>query len=87
MLKGFWKLTWVETKIFVREPMGFVGTLVHAGRVFVVLGRVLGSASHRSPPARLALPFNLAILAACSSRSAACSRSSRSSPSTGKAAS
>jgi hypothetical protein len=29
MLKGFWKLSWVETKVFVREPMGFVGT---AGR-------------------------------------------------------
>lgn len=27
MLRGFWKLTWVEIKIFVREPMGFVGTL------------------------------------------------------------
>ncbi len=27
MLKGFWKLTWVETKVFVREPMGFLGTI------------------------------------------------------------
>ena len=28
MLKGFWKLTWVETKVFIREPMGLIGTLI-----------------------------------------------------------
>ena len=24
MLKGFWKLTWIEAKVFMREPLGFV---------------------------------------------------------------
>jgi ABC-2 type transport system permease protein len=62
-LRGFWKLTWLETKIFTREPMGFVGTLVMPALVFVVLGRALGA---RKPvtTARIDIPFNMAILAA-----------------------
>ncbi len=61
MLKGFWKLTWVETKVFVREPMGLIGTLIIPVVLFVVLGRSLGL---RRPTATAAPPFNLAILAA-----------------------
>ena len=26
MLRGLWKLTWLETKIFLREPLGVIGT-------------------------------------------------------------
>ena len=36
------KLTWVEIKIFLREPMGAVGTVLIPVVLFVVLGRVLG---------------------------------------------
>jgi ABC-2 type transport system permease protein len=62
-LRGFWKLTWVETKIFVREPMGFVGTLVMPLVVFIVLGRAFGAG--KPVDAREAeIPFNAAILAA-----------------------
>ncbi len=61
MLKGFWKLTWVETKVFVREPMGLIGTLIIPVVLFVVLGRSLGL---RKPANAVAPPFNLAILAA-----------------------
>jgi ABC-2 type transport system permease protein len=62
-LRGFWKLTWLETKIFTREPMGFVGTLVMPVVVFLVLGRALGAG--RPVAARAVdLPFNPAILAA-----------------------
>ena len=43
MLNGFWKLTWVETKIFVREPMGVIGSLGIPVLVFIVLGRSLGA--------------------------------------------
>jgi ABC-2 type transport system permease protein len=62
-LRGFWKLTWLETKIFTREPMGFVATLVMPVLVFVVLGRALGV---REPmtAAQADIPFNMAILAA-----------------------
>jgi ABC-2 type transport system permease protein len=62
-LRGFWKLTWVEIKIFVREPMGFVGTLVMPLVVFIVLGRAFGAG--KPVAAREAeIPFNAAILAA-----------------------
>ena len=63
LLRGFWKLTWLETKIFTREPMGFVGTLVMPLVVFLVLGRALG-ASQPVTAAQVDIPFNVAILAA-----------------------
>ena len=49
MLRGLWKLTWIEIKIFLREPLGAIGTIVVPVVLFVVLGRVtshkLGSSS------------------------------------------
>jgi ABC-2 type transport system permease protein len=62
-IKGFWKLTWVETKVFTREPMGFVGTLLMPLIVFIVLGRVFafGKPVVSEP---VDIPFNPAILAA-----------------------
>jgi ABC-2 type transport system permease protein len=62
-LRGFWKLTWVETKIFTREPMGFVGTLVMPVVVFIALGRAF-SVGRSVTAAELDIPFNPAILAA-----------------------
>jgi ABC-2 type transport system permease protein len=62
-LRGFWKLTWVETKIFTREPMGFVGTLVMPLVVFIILGRALGAGKPVAAP-QVDIPFNPAILAA-----------------------
>jgi ABC-2 type transport system permease protein len=62
-LRGFWKLTWLEAKIFTREPMGFVGTLLMPLVVFIVLGRALG-VSKPVPAPQIDLPFNPAILAA-----------------------
>ena len=40
MLRGLWKLTWIELKVFLREPLGAIGTLVAPVLLFVVLGRV-----------------------------------------------
>ena len=40
MLRGLWKLTWIEMKVFLREPLGAVGTIVVPVLIFVVLGRV-----------------------------------------------
>lgn len=63
MLRGFWKLTWVETKIFVREPMGVIGTVGIPVVLFLVLGRMIDQSA---PPAVApeAPPFNVAVLAA-----------------------
>ena len=42
MLRGLFKLTWLEIKIFVREPLGLVGSVGVPVVLFVVLGRVFG---------------------------------------------
>jgi ABC-2 type transport system permease protein len=71
MLRGLWKLTWLETKIFVREPLGAFGSIFLPVLVFVVVGRWLGGG--RTPSAfpaagfvRVGLPVFVAVLIALS---------------------
>jgi ABC-2 type transport system permease protein len=40
MLRGLWKLTWLELKIFIREPLGVIGSIFVPVVVFFVLGRM-----------------------------------------------
>lgn len=42
MLRGLWTLTWIEIKVFLREPLGAFGMIVIPVLVFVVVGRILG---------------------------------------------
>jgi ABC-2 type transport system permease protein len=42
MLNGLCKLTWLEIKIFLREPLGAFGSIVFPVLVFVALGRFTG---------------------------------------------
>jgi len=42
MLHGLWKLTWIEIKIFLREPLGAFGTIGIPVLLFLVVGRVVG---------------------------------------------
>ena len=42
MLRGLWKLTWLEIKIFLREPLGAFGSIILPVLVFVVISRLLG---------------------------------------------
>jgi len=60
MLKGLWKLTWVEIKIFAREPMGVVGSVGLPVFLFLLLGSVGGSAS--TVPRSLSQPIIIASL-------------------------
>jgi ABC-2 type transport system permease protein len=65
MLRGLLKLTWIEIKIFIREPMGAIGTIVVPVLVFVVAGRMINSrapAPSMSNFARVGLPVMAAIL-------------------------
>ena len=43
MLRGLWELTWLETKIFLREPLGAIGTVVIPVGIFTALGGVLSA--------------------------------------------
>ena len=63
MLRGFWKLTWVETKVFAREPMGFFATLVMPMVMFVLLARTFGAGPRLAAPG-VGIAFNAAVLAA-----------------------
>jgi ABC-2 type transport system permease protein len=42
MLRGLWKLTWLEIKIFMREPMGAFGAILVPVLVFLLVGRIVG---------------------------------------------
>src|SRR5271166_6160127 len=42
MLRGLWKLTWIEIKVFMREPLGAFGSIGIPVVVFLVAGRVAG---------------------------------------------
>src|SRR6266404_1993632 len=71
MLRGLWKLTWIEIKIFLREPLGAFGTIGVPVLVFLVLGRVAGRGQAPSSFAatgfiRVGLPVLASILIALS---------------------
>ena len=66
MLRGLWKLTWIETKIFLREPLGAFGTIGIPVLVFLVAGQVAGNrvgpASAASSYITVGLPVFASIL-------------------------
>jgi ABC-2 type transport system permease protein len=63
MLGGFWKLTWLETKIFVREPMGVLGTVGIPIILFLLLGRALRPRAGSSGPPSQFLGEGLPVFA------------------------
>ncbi len=50
MLRGLFKLTWIELKIFMREPLGAIGTILFPVLIFIVLGRMFGHGKSASSP-------------------------------------
>ena len=50
MLRGLFRLTWLELKIFMREPLGAIGSIVMPVLLYVLFGR-LGRAI--APPSRV----------------------------------
>jgi ABC-2 type transport system permease protein len=64
MLRGLWKLTWIEIKIFLREPLGAIGTVGVPVLVFLVAGRMIGrKATLTSPAASSFVGVGLPVLA------------------------
>jgi ABC-2 type transport system permease protein len=49
MLRGLWKLTWLEIKIFVREPLGLIGSVGVPVAIFLLFGRLLGGPGRPVP--------------------------------------
>jgi ABC-2 type transport system permease protein len=71
MWRGLLKLTWLEIKIFLREPLGAAGTILIPVLIFVGLGRFAGSGRRAASLAesslvRVDLPVFAAILIAIS---------------------
>jgi ABC-2 type transport system permease protein len=50
MLRGLWRLTWLELKIFVREPLGLIGTVGLPVLIYLGLSRLLGRRAGRVSP-------------------------------------
>jgi len=64
-MKGLWQLTWLEIKIFAREPLGLFGTIAIPVVVFLVLGRLMrGAAGTPASPEAMFLKTGLPVLAA-----------------------
>jgi len=66
MLAGLGRLTWLEIKIFLREPLGAIGSVVFPVLGYVVLGRLMGGrVSARGPDAdllRVGVPVLFAVM-------------------------
>ena len=71
MFHGLWKLTWLEIKIFLREPLGAFGSILFPVLIFVVVSRFAGG---RPTPGllstagflRIGLPVFVSVLIALS---------------------
>ncbi len=50
MMRGLWELTWLEIKIFLREPLGVIGSVGIPVVIFVGLGRLLGQRVRAGAP-------------------------------------
>jgi len=67
MLRGLFQLTWLEIKIFLREPLGAIGAVVFPVAGYIFLGRIMGRriavpTSEASELVRLGVPILSAIL-------------------------
>ena len=64
MPRGLWRLTWLEIKIFLREPLGAIGGIGLPIIAFVVMSRFGGPAAARNPNAPRFIAADLPIFAA-----------------------
>lgn len=63
-MKGLLKLTWLEIKIFLREPLGVLGSIGMPLVFFLVVARLGGSSSTPPPDAPAAVLATLPVLGA-----------------------
>jgi ABC-2 type transport system permease protein len=60
MLRGLLKLTWIEIKVFMREPLGAIGSIGIPVLLYVVMGRIISS--RPVPPSFAASGFSVVHL-------------------------
>jgi ABC-2 type transport system permease protein len=64
-MRGLWNLTWLEIKVFVREPLGVVGTVVVPVGVFLLFGEMMsGRADSQTRRVEQYLTVDVPVLAA-----------------------
>lgn len=61
-MRGLWNLTWLEIKIFAREPLGLLGSVGMPVVLFVALGRFMGGRLSASPRVREYLSSDVPVL-------------------------
>ena len=71
MLNGLWTLTWLEVKIFLREPLGALGTIAFPIAVFALAsrfagGKLTGASTAVSGLLRTGVPVFAAVMVALS---------------------
>ena len=68
MLRGLWKLTWLEIRIFLREPLGVIGTVGFPIVLFLLMRRAGRGAAPAALPPILGrdLPVLAAVMVAAS---------------------
>ena len=64
MFRGLLSLTWLEIKIFIREPLGVIGTVGIPVLLFVLLGRIFGRPAGGARNAPDLMTVDLPVLAA-----------------------
>jgi ABC-2 type transport system permease protein len=65
LFRGLLRLTWLELKIFLREPLGAAGTILIPVVMFVVLGRAFGRrAAAAQTPAVASVTVDVPVFAA-----------------------
>ena len=62
MFRGLFRLTWLEIKIFVREPLGVVGTVGVPVLIFVAASRLVGSRRRTGAPGLPAVAAELPVI-------------------------
>jgi ABC-2 type transport system permease protein len=64
MLRGLIRLTWIEIKVFFREPLGAIGTVLMPVLVFVLLGKFGSSVSPSTFTSSSAFRVDVPVFAA-----------------------
>src|SRR4029079_17075847 len=64
MLRGLIRLTWIEIKVFFREPLGAIGTVLMPVLVFVLLGKFGSSVSPSTFTSSSAFRIDVPVFAA-----------------------